>query len=106
MVVRARELQAENMADEVVEIADDGSNDWMDKETQSGRIIRVVDHEHVQRSRLRVDTRLRLMEKFNPDKFGQRQQFTGANGAALFERLNNMTKEQRLQEATELEAPA
>ena len=32
MVARAHELQAENMADEVIEISDDGSNDWMIKD--------------------------------------------------------------------------
>jgi hypothetical protein len=48
MVARARELQAENMADEVIDISDDGSNDWMDKETAAGRIIRLLDHKHVQ----------------------------------------------------------
>ena len=42
------------------------------------------------------------MEKFSPDKFGPRQQLTGANGTPLFERLQNMTEEQRLAEATAL----
>jgi hypothetical protein len=61
------------MADEVLEIADDGSNDWMDKEAKSGRLMRTLDHEHVQRSRLRVDARQWLMERFAPDRFGPRQ---------------------------------
>ena len=102
MIARARELQAENFADEIVDISDDSTNDWVDRETQAGRIIRVLDHEHVQRSRLRVDARFKLMEKFAPDRYGQRQQITGANGRPLFERLQNMTEEQRLAEATAL----
>ena len=62
MLARARELQAENIADEVVDIADDGQNDWMDRETVKG-VIR----EHVQRSRLRVNTRLCLLKSLSPD---------------------------------------
>jgi hypothetical protein len=34
----------------------------------------VLDHEHVQRSRLRVDARFRLMEKLAPEKYGVKQQ--------------------------------
>ncbi len=43
---QALETRAENWADESIDIADDGSNDWMDRETRNGS-IRVVDHEHV-----------------------------------------------------------
>ena len=46
----AREVQAETMSDEILEIADDGSNDWMDREGKAS-----FNAEHVQRSRLRVD---------------------------------------------------
>ncbi len=51
---RAREAQMDRWAEEIIEIADEGSNDWMDRQ-QGGETSRVVDHEHVHRSRLRVD---------------------------------------------------
>lgn len=63
----AREIQADLWADELVEIADDGSNDWI---TRNG--IEVVDHEHVTRSKLRVDARKWLMSKAAPKKYGDR----------------------------------
>lgn len=53
----AREGQLEYHEELCLEIADDARNDWMDKAISDGEMIRVLDHEHVQRSRLRVDTR-------------------------------------------------
>src|ERR1041385_4379143 len=47
---RAREAQADTLADEILDIADDGSNDFMgDDEKYNG--------DAVQRSKLRVDAR-------------------------------------------------
>ena len=51
--VRAREVQADRFAEEILEIADDASDDW----TVGEEGKKAVDHEHIQRSRLRVDTR-------------------------------------------------
>jgi hypothetical protein len=64
---RAMDVRVDRFADELVEISDDASNDWMERE---GR--QVIDHEHVQRSRLRVDTRKWLMSKMAPKKYGER----------------------------------
>jgi hypothetical protein len=66
----ARQMQADALADEILDISDDGSNDWMDRETASGGTIRVIDNEHVQRSRLRVDSRKWLASKLAPKKYG------------------------------------
>jgi len=81
----ARRMQVEAMADEIIDIADDASNDWMDRETEKGRIVRVIDKECVQRSRVRVDTRKFLMAKLMPERFGDRQsvEVTGKDGKDL-----------------------
>lgn len=73
---RARELQAELLLDEILEIADDSSKDVVD--TGLGK---VVDHEVIARSRLRVDTRKWAMGKMSR-KFNDKiiQEVTGANG--------------------------
>jgi hypothetical protein len=55
--LRAREGFAEAHLDESFDIADDGSNDWMERELRDGRIITVPDHEHISRSKLRVEHR-------------------------------------------------
>ncbi len=65
---RAREQQMDAMAEELLEIADDGTNDFkLDKDGNE-----VLDSEHIQRSRLRVDTRKWLMSKLKPKKYGEK----------------------------------
>ena len=63
----ARDRQLEFWADELVDIADDASNDWMER---NGEVQ--FNNENVQRSRLRVDTRKWLLCKLKPDKYGAR----------------------------------
>ena len=73
---RAKETQMDRMADELLEIADDATNDWM-KRRQGDDEIDVANQEHIQRSRLRVDTRKWLMSKLAPKKYGDKQQISG-----------------------------
>lgn len=67
---RAKELQAEYFAEEILDISDDGTNDWMTRENKDGSEYEVVNSEVLQRSRLRVDTRKWLMGKLAPKKYG------------------------------------
>ena len=68
---RAREIGYYAMADETLEISDDGTNDWM-KRTQGDDTIDVVNNEAIARSRLRVDTRKWLLSKALPKIYGDR----------------------------------
>lgn len=70
----AREMQAEHFADEILEIADDGTNDWMRREREDGSTEEALNHEHITRSRLRVDARKWLMAKMAPKKYGDKQE--------------------------------
>jgi hypothetical protein len=85
----AKEVQAERQAEELLEIADNGRNDWMERH-QDGEAGLVPDHEHINRSRLRVDTRKWLMSKMLPKKYGDKTttEVTGADGAPLVPTLN------------------
>lgn len=67
---KAREIQAENMFEEIVEIADNGSNDWMERNDPDNPGYN-FNGEHYQRSRLRVDTRKWYLSKVLPKKFGE-----------------------------------
>lgn len=83
---RARKLQAELLADELMEIADDGSNDWMQKTGADGETGGfALNGEHVQRSRLRVDTRKWYLSKVLPKVYGDKvhQEISGPNGGPI-----------------------
>jgi hypothetical protein len=64
----ARLMQVEWWAHEIIEIADDASGDFVI--TDSGE--RVVDHEHINRARLKIDARKWLMSKLHPQRYGDR----------------------------------
>lgn len=69
---RACEQRADVIFDEMLDIADDGRNDFMTKEIGEGIEIEVLNTEHIQRSRLRVDTRKFMVAKLNPKKYGEK----------------------------------
>lgn len=71
---RAKEAQADFMADEMLDIADDGRNDWMTKQNGSGEPCKIVDTETIQRSKLRIDARKWLASKLKPKKYSEKLQ--------------------------------
>lgn len=73
--VRAKEEGAEAIAEEMFDIADDGTNDWMEKLDKDGEAVGYqLNGEHVQRSKLRIDTRKWYLSKIMPKKYGDRIQ--------------------------------
>lgn len=62
--------QAEALIEETLDIADDGSNDWMEIRKKNGDIEIVLDKEHISRSKLRVETREWIAMKLLPKKYG------------------------------------
>lgn len=74
---RAKEKSVESMAEEILEIADDGTNDYVADNYDKGRTPGYrVDGENIQRSKLRVDTRKWLMGKLKPKKYGDKLDVT------------------------------
>lgn len=70
----AREVQQETHLDDILEIADDGTNDWMERTGKDGECIGwQINGEHVTRSRLRVDTRKWIMERLSSKAYGSKQ---------------------------------
>ncbi len=78
---RAKEESADALSDEILDIADDGSNDWMEIH-KGGYTATVVDQEAVQRSKLRVETRKWLASKMKPKKYGDKVDLT-SDGKAI-----------------------
>lgn len=88
---RAKQLQADFMAEEILAIADDGSNDYMTV-VIGDQSYEKENKELTRRSELRVDARKWLMAKLYPKKYGDKleldnkhsgevsvQQITGMN---------------------------
>lgn len=72
---RAKENQAEYLAEEILRIADDSSNDTVD-----GEFGPMEHKEWINRSRLRVDARKWIASKLKPKKFGDRLELDGKVG--------------------------
>lgn len=82
--VTAKMLGHESMADEIFDIADDGRNDWMTRHNErSGTSEEVPNTEHMNRSRLRVDTRKWYLAKVLPKIYGEKLALTGADGGPM-----------------------
>lgn len=72
---RAKELQADLLAEEMLEISDDDNGDAYIEYGDSGPVAK-LDGQSVQRSRLRVDTRKWLAGKMRPKKYGDKLDLT------------------------------
>jgi hypothetical protein len=81
---RAKEDAADAFAEEMLDIADEASNDWMEVHDKDNAGYR-FNGEHVNRSRLRVDTRKWIASKLKPKKYGERVQaeLTGKDGGPI-----------------------
>lgn len=82
---RARGDGQDAIAEEILDIADDGRNDWVERENARGETHVVLDREHVERSKLRVDARKWLLSKLAPRKYGDKvtTELTGPNGGPV-----------------------
>lgn len=72
LYARARLIGYHTMADEVLDVADDGRNDWMRRIRPDGSVDMAFNAEHVQRSKLRIDTRKWLLAKALPKIYGDK----------------------------------
>lgn len=73
--LRAREAQSHLLLDECMDIADDGTNDFV--MTDKGPAL---DRDHIARSKLRVETRMRMAGKLNPKRYGDKLDLSSSDG--------------------------
>ena len=66
---KAVDERTECIVDELLDIADNATNDWMMRQVD-GELVKVVDKEHISRTRLRIDTRKWIASKLKPKKYG------------------------------------
>lgn len=87
---KACEARSELIADEILDIADDGTNDYVEKRNENGEVVGYTTNgEAIQRSRLRVDTRKWLLGKLQPKKYGDRTILEGGETPIKTEEVAN-----------------
>ena len=70
---RAREAQADAIFDEILLIADDGRNDWVERKDQEDANLGWRENgEAIRRSQLRIDARKWMAGKLRPKKYGDK----------------------------------
>ena len=69
----ARDLQADTLFDETLDIADDASNDWMERHAEDN-VGWKENGEAIRRSQLRIDTRKWIAGQLRPKVYGPRVQ--------------------------------
>lgn len=86
---RAREVQADAIFEDILDIADDARNDWMERRGE-GDAGWQANGEHIQRSRLRIDARKWMAGKLAPKKYGEKAslEVSGKDGAPLIPVIN------------------
>ncbi|TIN20158.1 MAG: terminase small subunit protein [Mesorhizobium sp.] len=82
--VHAREAQADVLVDEMTDIADDGTNDWMEQKNSDGEVTGWKENgEALRRSALRISARQWIAEKLRPKKYGSKVALTDGEGGPL-----------------------
>lgn len=91
---RARQLQAQLLADEILEIADDGRNDVIEVEENGKKRIE-TNWDCIHRSRIRVDTRKWYLSKVLPKIYGDKiaLEHGGKDGGPLVFEVKRVDKE-------------
>lgn len=79
----ARELGYQRMADDLVDIADGKSVDWLGRDPEDGSESVDPPKDAVQRDRLRVDTRKWLLSKALPKIYGDKVEVGGKDGGPI-----------------------
>jgi len=92
---RSKEESADFLAEDLMDISDDGTNDWMASNDPDNPGYR-ANGEHIARSRLRVDTRKWIASKLKPKKYGEKLDIAHSGSIetvsreALIERLTGL----------------
>ncbi len=82
---RSRELQADSFFDEAIDIADETAQDTTTKKDRYGNDHEVINHEAIQRSKLRVETRFKIAAISKPSKYSEKRlmEITGKDGEPI-----------------------
>ena len=68
---RAREIQADTLFDDILDIADDARNDWMERRGEDDAGWQ-VNGENIRRSQVRIEARKWMAGKLRPKVYGDK----------------------------------
>lgn len=83
---RACDVRADAIFEEMLSIADDGRNDWMEQHNSDGEVIGFRENgEALRRSALRIEARKWMLGKMKPKVYGDKIQteVSGPDGGAV-----------------------
>ena len=84
--VRAKAIGVEALAEDILDIADDATNDWMERKDKDGENAGwQFNGEAARRSQIRIDARKWLLSKLAPKKYGDKveQTVSGPDGGPI-----------------------
>lgn len=84
LYAQAKSDQADILAEEMLEIADKATNDWMERNDKDNPGY-TLNGEAVARSRLRIETRKWLAGKLRPKKYGEKIEHSGTMGVSVLQ---------------------
>lgn len=99
---RAKEESADVLSEDMMDISDDATNDYMEALGDEGGIAYKLNGENIQRSKLRVETRKWLASKLKPKKYGDKTAIVGPNDGPLQVEFGHLTAEQLIAHAQDL----
>lgn len=81
---RSREAQADALFDDILEIADNSKNDWMEKRGEED-VGWLLNGDHIARTKVRIDARKWMAGKMRPKVYGDKVDHThaGPDGGPL-----------------------
>jgi hypothetical protein len=93
---RAREVQADAIFEDILDIADNAQNDWMARRGEDDAGWQ-ANGEHIQRSRLRVDARKWMAGKLAPKKYGEKAslELSGEGGGPIVQEVRRVIVDPR-----------
>lgn len=92
-ITQARALGFDAIADAILEIADDARNDYMEALDKEGAAVGwKFNRENVERSRLRAEARLKLLAKWDPKRYGDKQQIEHSGHITLEELVTGVAR--------------
>ena len=80
---QAQAIRADAIFDDIFDIADDGRNDWMERQDGEGSAGWRENGEAIRRSALRVDARKWALARMAPKKYGERLDLNHSGGVSV-----------------------